>query len=164
MSMNKPLLYLETTIPSYYTARVSQNLIVAAHQALTQAWWQQEAAKYDIYISQFVIDEASAGDPDAAQRRLTFLEPFPLLETTDDVEALAQQILETKLFPVKALQDISHIAVAVVHGMDYLLTWNCAHINHATTKERVRIVCEQQGVPFPMICTPEELMEDVYVQ
>ncbi len=69
MTITQPLLYLETTIPSYYTARVSQNLIVAAHQAMTQKWWQQEATKYDIYISQFVIDEAAAGDPDTAQRR-----------------------------------------------------------------------------------------------
>jgi hypothetical protein len=161
--MEKPTLYLETTIPSYYTARVSQNLIVAAHQAITQEWWHQEALKYDIYISQFVIDEAAAGDPDAAQRRLTFLNPFPLLETTAEVELLAQNIINTHLFPTKAIQDVSHIAVAVVHGIDYLLTWNCTHINHATTKEKVRVICEQQGFPFPIICTPEELMEDTYV-
>lgn len=161
--MEKPSLYLETTIPSYYTARVSQNLIVAAHQAITQEWWQQEALKYNIYISQFVLDEASAGDPDAAQRRLAFLNNFPLLELTPDVELLVQYIINTNLFPVKALQDVSHIAVAAVHGMEYLLTWNCTHINHATTKEKVRHICEAQGFLFPIICTPEELKEDMYV-
>lgn len=154
----------ETTIASYYTAWLSQNLIVAAHQAITQEWWQHEASIYDIYISQFVLDEAAAGDPDAAQRRLTFLNPFPLLEITEQVELLAQKIIETHLFPQKALQDVSHIAVAVIHGMKYLLTWNCTHINHATTKEKVRVICEQQGFPFPIICTPEELMEEMYVR
>ena len=138
-------------------------MIVAAHQAITQEWWQQEASKYDIYISQFVLDEAATGDTDAVQRRLTFLNPFPLLETTVEVELLAQKIVDTHLFPVKAIQDVSHIAVATVHGMEYLLTWNCAHINHATTKENVRLVCEEQGFSFPIICTPEELMEETYV-
>ena len=112
--MRKPTLYLETTIPSYYIARVSQNLIVAAHQAITMEWWQHEANKYDIYISQFVLDEAEAGDPDAAQKRMTFLKPFPLLEVTDDVLSLTEKILQTELFPVKAIRDASHIAVAAV--------------------------------------------------
>jgi hypothetical protein len=158
--MAKPTLYLETTIPSYYVARVSQNLIVAAHQAITLEWWQREAEKYDIYISQFVLDEAEAGDPDAAQRRLTFLKAFPLLEITDDVLSLTEKILKTQLFPAKAIRDVSHIAVAAVHGLDYLLTWNCTHINHATTKEKVHAVCKRAGLPFPIICTPEELMEE----
>ncbi len=162
--MKKPTLYLETTIPSYYTARVSQNLIVAAHQAITQEWWQREAIKYDIYISQFVMDEAAAGDQNAAQRRLDFLNSFPLLETIAEVESLAQKIVKTHLFPMKAIQDVSHIAVAAVHRMEYLLTWNCTHINHATTKEKVRLVCEKQGYSFPIICTPEELMEEKYVR
>jgi hypothetical protein len=162
--MAKSTLYLETTIPSYYTARVSQNLIVAAHQAITMEWWQHEAEKYDIYISQFVLDEAEAGDPDAAQRRLTFLSSFPLLEVTDEVLSLTETIIKTQVFPVKAIRDISHIAVASVHGIEYLLTWNCTHINHATTKEKVRIVCEQEGWTFPIICTPEELMEEEYVR
>ncbi|MEW6606463.1 MAG: type II toxin-antitoxin system VapC family toxin [bacterium] len=161
--MNKASLYLETTIPSYYTAWVSQNLIVAAHQAITQEWWQQEASKYDIYISQFVLDEAAAGDFEAAQRRLTFLNPFPLLEITPEVEALVQTIINSRLFPIKVIQDISHIAIASVHKMDYLLTWNCTHINHATTKENVRRICEAEGYLFPIICTPEELKEDTYV-
>ncbi len=162
--MKKPTLYLETTIPSYYTARVSQNLIVAAHQALTEEWWQREAQKYDIYISQFVLDEAEAGDPDAAQRRMAFLNSFPLLEVTDEVLSLTENILSTQLFPAKAIRDVSHIAIASVHGIEYLLTWNCTHINHAATKEKVRIVCGQEGWLFSIICTPEELMEEDYVR
>jgi hypothetical protein len=161
--MEKPTLYLETTIPSYYTAWMSHDLIVAAHQAITHEWWQREASKYNVYISQFVLDEAAAGDPDAAQRRLTFLKPFPLLEITDSVERLTRTIIEARLFPMKAIQDISHIAIAAVHGITYLLTWNCMHINHATTKDNVRMICEQDNFPFPIICTPEELMEEGYV-
>ena len=96
--MGKPTLYLETTISSYYTARVSQNLIVAAHQALTEEWWQRESQKYNIYISQFVLDEAEAGDPDAAQRRMTFLNSFPLLEVTDEVLSVRKRDGRFQLF------------------------------------------------------------------
>lgn len=156
----KPTLYLETTIPSYYTARVSQDLIVAAHQAITNEWWDNESSKYTIYISQFVLDEAGEGDPIASRRRLEFLTPFLLLETTDEVLALTELILNTPLFPGKAVRDASHIATAAVHDIDYLLTWNCKHINNAIFKEKLRGVCEKQGFRFPVICTPEELVEE----
>ncbi len=158
--IEKPTLYLETTIPSYYTARVSQNLIVAAHQAITQEWWLQESQKYGIYISEFVLDEASAGDQNAAQKRLNILSSFPLLEITEDVLTLTEIALNTKYFPEKAIRDASHIAIAAVHHIEYLLTWNCTHINNAMFKEKLRIVFEQQGFRLPIICTPEELMED----
>ena len=156
----KQTLYLETTVPSYYTARVSQDLIVAAHQAITNEWWEHESSKYTIYISQFVFDEASEGDPIASRRRLEFLTPFLLLETTDEVLALTELILNTPFFPENAIRDASHIAMAAVHGIDYLLTWNCKHINNATFKDKLRGVCEKQGYHFPIICTPEELMEE----
>ncbi len=157
--MNKPTLYLETTIPSYYTARLSQNLIAAAHQAITTEWWINESSKFDIYISQFVLDEAAEGDSEASQRRLDFLSPFPLLKTTDDVFSLTQILIQEALFPLKAIRDISHIAISAVHGVNYLLTWNCTHINNASIKENVKTICEHQGFQFPIICTPEELME-----
>lgn len=158
---DKPTLYLETTIPSYHTARVSQNLIVAAHQAITNEWWEKESSKYTIYISQFVLDEASEGDPDASHRRLDFLAPFLLLEATDEVLELTKTILNTPFFPRKAIRDASHIAIAAVHGLEYLLTWNCKHINNATFKDNLRRECEKQGYHFPIICTPEELMEEM---
>ncbi|MGD2085096.1 MAG: type II toxin-antitoxin system VapC family toxin [Candidatus Aminicenantes bacterium] len=140
---------------------MSQNLIVAAHQAITNEWWEKESSKYTIYISQFVLDEASEGDHDASRRRLDFLAPFLLLEATDEVLELTKTILNTPFFPQTAIRDASHIAIAAVHGVEYLLTWNCKHINNATFKEKLRKVCEQQGYRFPIICTPEELMEEM---
>ena len=62
--------YLETTIPSYLTAWPSRDLIIAGHQQLTKEWWRTRRAEFDLYISQFVIDEVSAGDAEAAKERL----------------------------------------------------------------------------------------------
>jgi len=156
----KHTLYLETTIPSYYTARTSRDLIVAARQAVTAEWLTKESHKYDIYASQFVLDEAAEGDSEAAEKRLNFLLPFPLLEITDEVILLTEIILNTRLFPEKAVRDVSHIAVTSAHGIEYLLTWNCNHINNANIKERLRKIFEDKGLYFPIICTPEELAED----
>jgi len=90
---------------------------------------------------------------------MEFLVPFLLLETTDEVLALTEIILNTSFLPETAIRDASHIAMAAVHGIDYLLTWNCKHINNATFKDKLRGVCEKHGYHFPIICTPEELME-----
>ena len=76
----KARLYLETKIPSYLTARPSRDLIVAGHQEITREWWEKRAAAFRLYISQLVIDEASAGDPAAARQRLKAIKHLPLLE------------------------------------------------------------------------------------
>jgi hypothetical protein len=58
----------------------------------------------------------------------------------------------------KAARDAAHIAVSAVHGIDFLLTWNCAHIANAQIIRQVQAICVQHGFPCPVICTPEELM------
>jgi hypothetical protein len=53
--------------------------------------------------------------------------------------------------------DAFHIAIAAVHGMDYLLSWNCKHIVNATLRGRIESTCRSRGVEPPTICTPIEL-------
>lgn len=61
--------------------------------------------------------------------------------------------------PGKAQADALHIAIAAVHSIDYLLTWNCRHIDNPATKPLVRKVCSEEGYLCPEICTPIEIME-----
>lgn len=150
--------YLETTIPSYLTAWPSRDLIIAGHQQLTKEWWQTRRSEFELFISQFVLDEASAGDPQAAQERLAILNPLPLLDIAPEVLQLASAILQSGAIPPKAARDAAHIAVSAVHGIDFLLTWNCAHIANAQIVKKVQSICVQHGFPCPLICTPEELM------
>ncbi len=156
----KPRLYLETTIPSYLVAWPSRDLIVAAHQQLTKEWWRNRRDVFEICVSQFVLDEAGAGDPDMAADRLNAVRPFPLLDVTQSVLQLAAALLQSGTIPAKAARDAAHIAVSAVHGMDYLMTWNCAHLANAMIIKRVESVCIQNGFSCPVICTPQELMED----
>lgn len=66
--------------------------------------------------------------------------------------------MATRLIPAKAETDAAHIATAAVHGMDFLLTWNCRHIANAVIVEQLRAICIREGYAAPVICTPHELM------
>jgi hypothetical protein len=147
---------LETTIPSYLTSRPSRDLIVAGHRQITREWWEKRADKFNLYLSQLVIDEVSAGDPTASDRLKT-LKDLPLLDITPEVADLASGILATGKLPRKAA-DAAHIAIAAVHGMDFLMTWNCVHIANATNVRALTLICREHGYECPVICTPEELM------
>jgi hypothetical protein len=121
----KQTLYLETTIPSYLTSRPSRDLIIAGHQQITKEWWEKRRDAFQVYISQLVIDEAGAGDPGTARERTQVIRDFPVLDITPEVGFLASGILASGILPRKAATDAAHIAIAAVHGMDFLLTWTC---------------------------------------
>jgi predicted nucleic acid-binding protein len=150
--------YLETTFISYLVGRPSRDLLVAGHQQATQDWWTNRRGDFDCYVSQVVIDEASSGDPDEIQKRMTVIANLPVLEVTQDAESLTHAILAIGVIPPRALRDAAHIAVAAVHEVDYLLTWNCKHLANAQITRRIAMTCDRLGYRMPIICTPEELM------
>ena len=152
-----PSVYIETSLVSYLTARPSRDLLVAAHQQLTVAWWDEQRTRYELFTSQVVLAEARAGDPEAAQRRLAVLERLPLLDVADTAIALAARLVTEQALPAQAAQDALHLAIACVHGMEYLLTWNCTHLANARLRSRIEQVCREAGYVPPIICTPEEL-------
>jgi hypothetical protein len=156
----RPKLYLETSIVSYLTARPSHDLIRAAHQQVTRDWWETRSF-FDLYISQFVLDEAMAGDAEAAGRRLSALREASLLDLTPEAGRLAREILDGGGMPAKAYVDAAHVALTAAHGLDYLLTWNCAHIANATMRGRIEAICRDAGFEPPVICTPIELVKEL---
>ncbi len=155
----KPTLYLETTIVSYLTAWPSHDLVRAAHQQVTRDWWDIRS-EFELYISQFVLDEAGAGDADAAKRRVGALKDISLLDVTPEARLLAGEILRLGGMPTKAYVDALHVAVAAAHGIDYLLTWNCTHIANPTMRGKVEAICRATGFESPVICTPFEFMQE----
>lgn len=155
----KQTLYLETTIVSYLTAMPSRNLVVAAHQQVTRDWWNRRS-DFDLYVSQFVIDEAGAGNVDAAQRRLAELSDIPVLDLTTDVGVIAGEILRLGGMPAKAYIDAVHVAVAAAHGIDFLLTWNCTHIANPMLRSKIESICRASGFEPPVICTPVEFIQE----
>lgn len=156
----KPSVYIETTIPSYLTAWRSPELVMAANQEATRKWWDESRAKFELFISQLVIGEISNGDPEAVKRRIAVMENLPELALTDKAEALAAKLLVGAALPQKAKADALHIGIATVHGMDYLLTWNCTHIANAIMRPKIESICRAAGYEPPVICTPPELVEE----
>jgi hypothetical protein len=154
----KPRVYLETTVISYLTARPSRTVLGAAHQQVTLDWWEHRRHDFELVVSEIVLREAQAGDPDAAQRRLAVLEGIPRLALTEDLLALGGEFVERKILPRTAAEDGLHIAVSTVHQVDYLLTWNCAHIANPEIQARLAEFLSVKGLFLPFICTPEELL------
>jgi hypothetical protein len=155
----KAKIYIETTIPNYLAAWPSRDLITAAHQQITHHWWGTRRQDFSLFVSQSVLDEVASGDPDAAERRLEIIKGLPLLDINNEVGEFAQALLELVPLPPKAAADALHIAVAVVNGMDYLLTWNCTHIANAALRTKIEAACRKKGYEPIIICTPEELLE-----
>ncbi len=158
----KPKVYIETTVISYLTAWPSRDVVIAGYQQTTREWWRDAADRFELVASELVIDEASAGDPDAARDRLAALESVTLLEATEEAASLAQQLLDSGAIPERAAGDAGHIAIAVTNGVEYLVTWNCRHIANATMRSQIERVCRIAGYEPTIICTPDELMEPEY--
>lgn len=155
----KSRVYIETSIPSYLTARPSNDIRAMANQNSTIEWWENRRLDFDVFISEFVLAESSQGHPEAAERRINAISGILELEVTEEVKILAKALIEEGPLPEKSEIDAYHIAVATVNGMDYLLTWNCTHIANAVMRPKVESVCRLHGFEPPIICTPQELME-----
>lgn len=151
--------YVESSVISYYTARRSRDIIVAAHQEITLDWWEKALPLFEAFVSQVVHDEIARGDPKAAQQRLEAVQELQVLEMTPEAAVLADLYYRALEIPEKTRNDSFHLALAVYHGMDYLVSWNCSHIAAGRVIGIVQTINEERGYQTPIICTPEELME-----
>lgn len=154
----KPKAYIETTVVSYLTAWPSRDVVIAGHQQITRQWWTTAADRFELVASQLVIDEAGAGDVEAARDRLAALASVTLVDATDEALQLAEDLVAANAVPEKAAEDALHIAIAVVNGIDFLVSWNCRHIANAAMRTGIERICRRAGYEPAIICTPDELM------
>ena len=150
--------YIETTIPSLAVGRLSRDMIIAGRQAATVFFWEAERHKYDLYVSQYVIDECSIGDTEAAGRRLDFLRGIPVIPKSERASELAGNYQQLLNIPDKSKIDCFHLAICVVAEIDYLLSWNCKHLG-IYTFVKIQKYNEKHGLFTPLLLTPESLME-----
>ena len=150
--------YIETTVVSYFVARPSRDLVVAARQEATRELWPKLAGAFETHISALVYQEAGRGDRQEAEKRLDAIKPFAMLDVDDEARALAAKIIGGKGIPEEYPEDALHVAVAAANGMELLVTWNFAHINNPFTRLIIRQILENEGYRPPEICSPDELL------
>jgi predicted nucleic acid-binding protein len=153
----KPTVYIETSVIGYLTSWPQRDVTVAGHQQTTRDWWPTARERFSLCASQLVAQECEGGDEEAARDRIEVLAELRLLPTTPEAEQLASRLLEEHAVPETEPEDALHIALAAVHGIEYLVTWNCRHIANAAVRAAIERVCRESGFRPPIICTPEEL-------
>ena len=156
--MNKKTVYLETSFISYLTNRLSRDLIVAAHQQVTRAWWDKKREDYYLVVSPVVVDEINRGDVDASLERQSKIKGLPILELKPEVLVLAERILKKCNLSNKVLPDALHLALSAVHGIDYIITWNFKHMANVEIEYAIIEACEELRYRPSNICTPLEFM------
>lgn len=156
--MTKPTVYIETTVIGHLAARLQPDPIVAGRQLVSREWWKHAHERYQLFISDLVIEECNAGDHAAATERRAFLQGIESLRPSDGAKKLAANLIAELAIPASEPRDASHISIAATNGVEYLLTWNFKHIANATTRDLIERTCRRFGCEPPKICTPDELM------
>lgn len=149
----KPRVYIETTIPSsYFTLRTDTESL--AMMNWTRRWWSDLAPQFSLLTSPAVIAELRRGTRDAAEQRISLLDDADLLEITQQVEDVASIYIQRLVMPNDPGGDALHLAIASVHRVDVLLTWNCRHLANPSKMEHIRLVNYELGLPTPILTTP----------
>ncbi len=121
--------------------------------------WQNKRQKFRLYTSVFTVDEARRGDADAAARRMQFLSGIPELDIPPELPQIEDDIIKLFNLPPRAATDASHLALAILHRLDFFLTWNCAHLANALHQKELMDYCTYHSLHVPIICTPESLTQ-----
>ena len=160
----RPRVYIESTVISYLVARPSGNPILASRQRASRQLWEDYADRFEFVISPIVRDEIQRGDVIAAQQRVEMVSSLTVLEVLPEVNVLVQKLLDTGAVPGNSEPDAQHIAIATVHSVEYLVSWNHKHIVNENRREHIKYVCQEEGFQPTILCTPIQLMEDIQMK
>lgn len=160
----KPRVYIEPTVVSYLVARPSNNPILASRQGASRQLWEDYANRFEFVVSDIVSNEVRLGDTKAAQRRLEVISSLTVLEILPEADVLTHRLLDTGAVPRNSVTDAQHIAIATVHSVEYLVSWNQKHIVNEYKREHINQVCRETGFQPTIVCTPTQLMEDIQMK
>lgn len=134
--------------------------MTSARQAISIEWWDVYKDLFEIFVSELVLEEIGSGDSRAANNRLAIVEGIPVLMATTNTLALAKSLIAENAIPASSTEDALHISITAVQGIDFLLIWNFKHINNANMRNRISQVFSLSGFNSPIICSPEELINE----
>lgn len=109
-------------------------------KSLTEAFWGR-VDDFEAYVSEITVAEIErTQDLKLRDNMRNAISQFQALSLTDDVEWLAKEYIDNDAVPGGYPEDAYHIAITVINGMDYLLSWNFKHIVRRKTRDIVRMV------------------------
>jgi predicted nucleic acid-binding protein len=126
----------------------------------SRKWWANQLKNYEVFISAKVVRELSEPAFKQREEALALAAEAQNLPITDDVKGLAMILVREKVMPApQETGDAVHAAVAIVHKMDYLLTWNQRHLANRNKVAHLREICRRVGYVPPDITTPASLWD-----
>lgn len=154
-----PLVYLET---SFISACVTDRPDHASvfRKNVSREWWNTQAKFYKLATSAEVLAELSRPGFRRSREALQLAAPLPLLPINEEVQGLATLLVNERIMPGPVSGDAIHVAAAMVHEVDYLLSWNVRHLANPNKVEHLRIICVRLGLIPPQILTPDQLWEE----
>jgi hypothetical protein len=148
--------YIETTIPSAYaTTRTDPGSLHRRRE--TRDWWEQQLGRYEAWTSEVVFLELEQGDWPAKADAIKLVQPLPKLAVDEEIMAVAARYVAERLVPADLAGDAAHLAIATVHEMEFLLTWNIRHLANPNKLNHLTIINRRLGLLTPQIVTPEML-------
>lgn len=149
--------YIDTTIPSYY---VDERPQLQLHIDRTRQWWDDERYLYNVYTSEFVLAELEEGDFPRKKEAIALVSDISRLAPSREIEKIVEVYVASYLVPSIDLRDGFHLAFACFYKMDYLLTWNCAHLANVHKQEHIRVINLRLSLHTPAIITPLQLLPE----
>lgn len=153
----KSLIYVETSIPSfYYEVRSEPDMV--ARREWTRRLWKTANREYELLTSVAVLEELESGDFPNKQDALGLMRDLPLLAGPPEIDEIVETYIRHKVMPADPGGDARHLALASFHRCDFLLTWNCKHLANANKFGHIRRVNVMMGLFVPLLVTPMELL------
>ena len=151
--------FIETTIPSsLYETRTDRRS--RDWRSQTELWWRRHRSGYTLVTSDFVVAEFLRAPGSKSAHASIFFDEMTVLEQPVRLQETISFYIQNRLMPSDASGDAAHLAMASLHGVDFILTWNCRHLANANKARHMRAINERLGLQSPIICTPFELIPE----
>lgn len=146
-------LYLETSVIGSYLDASDR-----FRRDLTIRWFEHELSEYDVFISLLVQRELERVDEPHRAGYMKIIKPLQRLEFVEEAAILAEGYISRGIFHRKFMADAFHVALASIHKIDYLVTWNFGHLANVRRQARIKLFNTAAGFFSPAIVTPEFLV------
>lgn len=150
---SNPRVYVETSVVAYLTAPPVRDVVTLGDQIATREWWLDASGRFDLVVSELVLEEIAAGEPTAARDRLASVASLPVLAFDKESAELNRHLIQGHAIP----SDAAHVAIAAVNRVDYLATWNLRNIANPRLIPQIDKACRDRGYAPAVICTPSQL-------